>query len=102
VDGRQLLSTKDMSDLRALAERAAKAPSQGRASVFEALNVHSIPNRQSPSFFQIAANAQVDVITHQRAERVPYEPGEFIPALPAKPLQEGRAECSTSASRQTA
>jgi hypothetical protein len=90
VDGRQLLSTKDMSDLRALAERAGKAPSQGRASVFEALNVHTIPNRQSPSFFQIAVNAQVDVITHQRTERVPYEPAEFIPALPVKPLAAAR------------
>jgi hypothetical protein len=84
VDGRQLLSTAGMRDLRTLAERTAKAPSQGRATVFELLNVHTIPNRQSPSFFQIAANAQVDVITHQRAARVPYEPAELIPATPLK------------------
>jgi uncharacterized protein YgiM (DUF1202 family) len=34
LDGRQLLSTRNMADLKKLAESAATAPSQGRATVF--------------------------------------------------------------------
>ncbi|WP_321477304.1 SH3 domain-containing protein [uncultured Paludibaculum sp.] len=85
VDGRQLLSREDMSDLKELAERAANAPSQGRASVFELLNVHTLPNRQSPSFFQIRHDQQVEVVAHERAPRVPFDPPDFI-KLDSTPL----------------
>ncbi|MBI4893724.1 MAG: hypothetical protein HY821_24105, partial [Acidobacteria bacterium] len=87
VDGRQLLSTEDMDDLKTLAERAAKAPSQGRATAFEPLNVHSAPNRQAPSFFQISPDAQADVIAHERHPRVPFDSPEFIPAPPIRPAR---------------
>lgn len=83
VDGRQLLRPEDMDALRALAERAKGAPSQGRAGVFEALNVHTLPNRQAPSFFQITAEGQADVIAHERVPRVSMEAPEFIPSAPA-------------------
>ena len=82
VDGRQLLSPTDMDYLKRLAERAREAPTQGRASVYEALNVHTTPNRQSPSFFQITHDGQVDLVTHELAPRVPYDPPEFIQASP--------------------
>ncbi|MBN9659926.1 MAG: hypothetical protein J0H49_17195 [Acidobacteria bacterium] len=78
VDGRQLLSPENMTDLRNLAERAAGSPSQGRASVFEPLNVHNVPNRQSPSFFQIRHDQQVEVVAHERAPRVPFDPPDFL------------------------
>ncbi len=87
VDGRQLLTTSDMDALQTLAERAAKAPSQGRATVFEPLNVHSAPNRQAPSFFQIAPDAQADVIAYERHPRVPFVAPEFIPAPPVRPTR---------------
>jgi hypothetical protein len=60
---------------------AATAPTQGRATVFETMNVHTAANRQSPSFFQIAPNQQVDVIAHERAARVPLQPPEFEDAI---------------------
>ncbi|MBI5084667.1 MAG: SH3 domain-containing protein, partial [Acidobacteria bacterium] len=82
VDGRQLLSTANMKELRRLGERASKAPSQGRATVFETLNVHTAPNRQSPSFLHITPAQQVDVIAHERAPRVPFEPPDLIEAGP--------------------
>lgn len=82
VDGRQLLSRADMDYLSRIAERARQAPSQGRASVFEALNVHTVPNRQAPSFFQITHDGQVDVIAHELAPRIPFDPPDFIQLSP--------------------
>lgn len=82
VDGRQLLRPEDMEALEQLAEKAKDAPSQGRAGVYEALNVHTLPNRQAPSFFQITAEAQADVIAHERVPRVQLEAAEFIAPTP--------------------
>lgn len=93
VDGRQLLSPADMEYLKQLAERARQAPSQGRASVFEALNVHTRPNRQAPSFFQITHDGQVDVIAHELAPRIPFDPPDFIQASPvAQVLRKAKKE----------
>jgi predicted lipoprotein with Yx(FWY)xxD motif len=80
VDARQLFNQQDIENLKALAERAAQSPSQGEATVFDVLNVHSAPNRQAPSFFQIQPEERVDVIVHQRAPRVPFVPPELITA----------------------
>jgi hypothetical protein len=85
VDGGQLLSPDDMKAIKQLAERAAGAPAQGRATAFELLNVHTIPNRQAPSFFQVTPDAQADVIAHQRVRRTVFEPPELIRTLPAAP-----------------
>ena len=82
VDGRQLLSSADMDHLKRLADRARQSPTQGRASVFDSLNVHTAPNRQAPSFFQINHDGQVDVIAHELAPRVPFETQDFIPVSP--------------------
>jgi len=69
TDERQLLAAEDMDDLRRLFERAAKLPSQGQATAFGELNVHSQPARQSPSFFQIKEGEKVDVVAHVRTPR---------------------------------
>jgi hypothetical protein len=82
VDGRQLLSTANMAEIRKLAERAAKAPSQGHATVYETLNVHSVPNRQSPSFFQIAPEEKVELVALERTPRVAFDPPDLIPVDP--------------------
>jgi hypothetical protein len=60
-----LLSEQQMSDLRQLAASAAKLPSQGAATVYEALNIHAEPYRQSTSFFQIPEGGSVEVIAHR-------------------------------------
>lgn len=75
TDGRMLLSTAQMSRLRKVAQRASELPSQGKASVFDLLNVHTEPNRTSPSFYQIREEEIVDVIGGKVTPRLPYVPG---------------------------
>lgn len=84
VDSRQLLATKDMEELRALAKAAAEAPSQGSATSFETLNAHTAPNRLSPSFFQVTPSVRVEVIAHQLAPRAPYNEPPFMDDLAAR------------------
>lgn len=83
IDGRLLLSAQDMAALRRLSSRAAEAPSQGRASVFDDLNVHTRPHRQAPSFRRIRPGQHVDVIAYERVVRRPYEPPPLLPAVAA-------------------
>ena len=79
TDLRQLLSTAQMEGLRQMADAAAHYPSQGTATVFELLNVHTEPNRSSPSFWQIPENGKVEVIGHKLAPRT-QPPEIFEPA----------------------
>lgn len=80
VDSNVLLTEQQMGDLRRLADSTSKLPSQGKATVFDALNMHTEPNRQSPSFFQIPEGGSVEVIGHRVAPRVAIAP----PKLAAK------------------
>ena len=70
TDSNLLLTPQQMDDLRRLADSAAKLPSQGTATVFDTLNIHAEPSRQSPSFFQIPEAGAVEVIGHRIAPRV--------------------------------
>ncbi len=65
-----LLTPQQMEDIRGLAQSVAKLPTQGTATVFDALNVHAEPARQSASFFQIPENGSVEVIGHRITPRV--------------------------------
>jgi uncharacterized protein YgiM (DUF1202 family) len=69
TDIRQLMSTDQMDELRKLAQESAKLPSQGAATVYEALNIHADASRSSPSFAQIAEKQTVDVIGHRVAPK---------------------------------
>ncbi|MEQ1885987.1 MAG: hypothetical protein ABL967_13065 [Bryobacteraceae bacterium] len=69
TDASTLLSAEQMDDLAKLGEAAKGFPSQGRASVFDQLNVHTEANRQSPSFFQIEEGGTVDVVGHRVTPR---------------------------------
>ena len=71
TDFNLLLSEQQMNDLRRLAASAKQLPSQGAATVYESLNIHAEPFRQSPSFFQIPEGGKVDVIGHRLAPRNP-------------------------------
>lgn len=66
---RELLDTAQMQRLRALARETAGLPSQGVATTFTTLNVHTEPSRQSPSFVQVKEHEKVDVIAHRLAPR---------------------------------
>ena len=67
TDSNLLLTSQQMDDLLRLADGAAKLASQGRATPFDVLNMHSAPARQSPSFFQINEGESVEVIGHRLA-----------------------------------
>jgi hypothetical protein len=69
TDMRQLLTPEQMNALRQMAESASKYPSQGSATVFESLNMHTEPSRTSPSFWQVPENGKVDVVAHKLAPR---------------------------------
>jgi hypothetical protein len=82
----QLLNAAEMGNLKDLAARAAKLPSQGVATSFSALNVHTQPASGSPSFLQIKEGEKFDlladiVIPHATGTRQPLIP----PAEKKKP-----------------
>ena len=75
----QLLNAAEMGELKDLAARAAKLPSQGAATSFSPLNVHTQPAAGSPSFLQIKEGEKCDVlvdivIPHATAARQPLIP----------------------------
>lgn len=69
TDGRLLLTPDQMRDLQSFTEATQSLPSQGSATVYEPLNVHTEPSRTSPSFVQIPENGSVQVIGHKVAAR---------------------------------
>ena len=79
---RQLLASTDMAALRDLAARAAKMPSQGQASTFGALNIHTLPSRQAPSFMQAHESQKVDVLADVMVPRTDLTRAPLIPPRP--------------------
>ncbi len=74
TDGRMLLSAANMARLRRLSMNAARLPSQGKVTVYDALNIHTDPNRQAPSFYQMQEGNLAEVLAEQVLPREPYEP----------------------------
>ena len=80
---RELLDTAQMKRLKGLAAETNGLPSQGIATTFGTLNVHTEPSRQSPSFVQMKEHEKVDVIAHKITERAAaLEKRELIPPKP--------------------
>jgi SH3-like domain-containing protein len=77
IEQRQLLGSDDMTNLKALAAKAASMPSQGRATTDTELRVHIQPAASAPSFLILKEKDVVDVLTHMRRPRTD---------LPRKPL----------------
>ncbi len=65
VDASQLLSQEQMDEFKKSTAHALTLPSQGSATVYEALNVHLDPSRQSPSFTKIPEGGSVEVLAHR-------------------------------------
>jgi hypothetical protein len=85
TDDRQLLDPAQMVRLRKLAEETAGLPSQGKATTYDTLNVHTEPNRNSPSFVQVQEKETFDVITHRIVPRAAKQPKrELIRQRPKK------------------
>ena len=91
TDMRQLLMPEQMNALRQMAENAAHKPSQGAATVFESLNMHTEPSRISPSFGQVPENSKVDVIAHKLAPRNAAAPvSTRVPIKPSIPRKKAK------------
>ncbi len=82
TDLRQLLSSDQMDALNQLAEKSRSLPSQGAASVYEPLNVHTEPNRTAPSFYRINKGEEVDLVAQELSPRIPFDPPDLIPKPP--------------------
>ena len=70
VDSLQLLSSEQMGQIRIDAKAAGALPSQGSASVIEALTIHIQPNRQSPAFGRIEEGTFVSVLSHHLSPKI--------------------------------
>jgi hypothetical protein len=91
---RELLDTAQMQRLQALAKETEGMPSQGIATTFSDLNIHTEPLRQSPSFVQMKEHEKVDVIAHRVAPRAASVPKREL--VPPKPPPEKIARKSKS------
>jgi len=92
---RELLDTAQMQRLRALAAETTGLPSQGAATTFSNLNVHTEPSRQSPSFIQVKEHEKVDVIAHKVTERTAAaEKRELVPSKPKLEKKKGKEKAS--------
>lgn len=65
TDGDLLFSKQQMEELRAFGRWATKLPSQGHATVYERLNVHTSPSRSAPNIQQIQEGQAVSVVGHK-------------------------------------
>jgi hypothetical protein len=82
--------------LRRLSEESKSAPSQGAATTYETLNVHTTADRQSPSFFQVKEGEKVDVIGRRTAPRVAPPPPR-----PPRPAPEERKKKQSKDSKKS-
>ena len=94
TDDRQLLDSAQMARLRKLAEQTAGLPSQGKATTYDVLNVHTEPNRNSPSFVQVKEKETFDVITHRIVPRAAKQPKRQL--IRAKPKAASASKKSVS------
>lgn len=72
LDGRVLVRTQDMDALKQIAKDFRDTTAMGQAKVYEVLNIHTSPNRSSPSFEKLPPEELVDVLGHRVALRVAY------------------------------
>ena len=79
TDERLLLSPEEVAGLRRLSEQTKSAPSQGVASSYDTINIHTAPDRQSPSFLQMKEGEKVDVIGRRVAPRLAPPPPRPAP-----------------------
>ena len=94
IEQDKLLSTAQMKALRIMTKFASQLPSQGQAIVYEPLNMHTAPNKFSPSFYQIAENESISVLMRKVSARVrpPPERKAASPAPPASKKKKGKKD----------
>jgi hypothetical protein len=90
TEDRDLLDTGQMNRLKDLAKETSGMPSQGAATTFDTLNIHTEPNRQSASFLQVKEGEKFDVIAHRVLTRTPLPRRELLAPKP-KPVSAKKA-----------
>ncbi len=66
---RNLLGPEQMEALEEQSKRAKSLPTQGEATVYTPLNIHTEPSRTSTSFYRLTEGVKVDVVGHQVVPR---------------------------------
>src|SRR5690242_9963049 len=84
TDERLLLSTDEVARLKRFNQQARSMPSQGAASTYDTLNIHTEPSRFSPSFVQVKAGEKMDVIGHEVAPRKAPPRKPLVPPAPKR------------------
>ncbi len=79
-----LLASADMTALKDLAAHAAKMPTQGAATVYSDLPVHTTTSTTAPSFLVIKPGEKVDVLSQLRVPRTDVRRTALIPPAPKK------------------
>jgi hypothetical protein len=77
TDERLLLSPDEVARLKRFSQQARVMPSQGTATAYDTLNIHTEPSRYAPSFLQVKQGEKFEMIGHELAPRK---------APPRKPL----------------
>ncbi len=85
TDDRQLLDKAQMARLQSLAKEAVGLQSQGIATAFDTLNIHTEPNRFSPSFVQVKEGEKMEILSHKVMKREPPPKRQLVPPPPKKP-----------------
>ncbi len=70
TDAGSLLSQAQMDGLNGLANQCKNMPSQGVATVYDDLNIHTEPARTAPSFDKITEKMKVDVIGYSTSPKL--------------------------------
>jgi len=91
TDTSNLLTQQQMGGLDTLANSSAKLPSQGKATVYDALNIHADSNRSSPSIAQIGEGSTVDVLAHRVTMHGAPPPAMKATSAPRPPSKKGKA-----------
>ena len=84
TEDRQLLAPPDMAALKQLSARSAQMPTQGIATTYADLRVHSQPSYLAPSFLVLKANDKFDVLEQIVTPRTEAARTPLIPPPPKK------------------
>ncbi len=71
TEERLLLTPDEVAYLKRFNQQARSLPSQGVATTYDAMNIHTEPSRYAPSFVQLKEGEKFDVIAHELAPRKP-------------------------------
>ena len=92
TDERVLMSPAQIQELKQLSEDTKNFASQGQATTYDVLNIHTEPNRQSPSYVQVKEGEKVEVIAHRVVPRVNPIRKPLLPPPPKVPRKPSTKE----------